>query len=314
MTIEKISDMAAARFIFEESIRRYGHTPEHNAAWFFYSMNPGWSSYAILWNDSTALMAHRAEKAWFVFSEPIAPRAQKTQRIFEFTEWAIRTDKAEKVVLELESGSRRDVMASLPACFRLARLNYSLSWPIMNMRFFDDNMPGGKWKDIRKARNGFYRNHRVEILDGRMADKAPFHAFVDHWSQKRTLRERAFPSLYHTLIDNDFIGLDFLQIVEVDGVLHGMNGGWRIPNSSVYYSAIGLHDYAFPDLGIVVYLADLAAIQQAGHPYANMGGGYKGNLWFKNRFQPESHYKTHIFSIYPKTKGKTRFNAESLSG
>lgn len=156
---------------------------------------------------------------------------------------------------------------------------------------------------MRKTKNKFYKNHSVALLDAKeYEDKKSLHSIVDEWRKKRGGNDRAHLFPYHNFIDLNFKGATEARVFTVDGKACGINAGWMIPNSNIFYGALGIHNYSLPGLGDVLYLEDLDWLKNHGYEEANMGGGESELTNFKNKFRPKSFYKTHIFSVVKSKK------------
>lgn len=281
----------------QKTIEHYGYAPEHNICWYEYSTEPNYSAHVATWPDNTALLTHRKDDEWYIFSEPLAPQEKGADRVVEFISHAFSEFPIKKVWLELREPLRKCVLELLPDSFRANPTNYTLTWPIMNMEAFDPELPGKRWKSIRNARNKFYREHSVLVEDAPAVPKEDLHGIVERWSQLRLARDRAYTHSFHAIIDSGFKGTTTARVLLVDGKPCGINAGWEIPNSDCYYGAIGLHDYSQKDLGLVWYLDDLVLYKRLGYKYVDMAGGEKALTAFKNQFGPEYSYKTFVFSV-----------------
>ena len=289
---------AELRPTVEESIRLYGHAPEHNVWWFEYITEKEQRPFFISWNDGTGLLAHREKTKWYVMSEPISPLERAADLICEFVLEALADQEIEKVVFELETKTRRALLHCLPQTLKARSINYTLTVPVTNMKSLDSSLSGKRWKSIRNARNTFYRENDVCKTDAGAVSKDALHKIVRSWEERRSGRDHSFGARYHALVDNNFKGTRFSRALVVNGIPVGFNAGWEIPNrDGYYYGAVGLHDYSLNDLGALLYLEDLLWIKGAGYVYADMGGGERALTHFKNQFFPEYWYKTHVFSI-----------------
>lgn len=298
--MEIVDDEKLFRLMAEKAIQKFGYAPEHNLEWFFCatepSQQPAWAS----WPDDSGLLIQKEEKAWYVFVNPIMPQDKTIERILEFMNYVFSQPGVEKVWLELESEERSE----LGEAIKNQNLAYSMkraeadTWPVMNMEKFNPDLPGGHFKEIRNARNKFYRERKVEIKNAVDCPAADLKKVVDDWKKDRPASDRAYFRHYYQLIDSRFKCCLSTRVMYVDGVASGFNGGWDIPNADRYfYAAIGLHNYSAKDLGLVLYLEDLIWIKNAGYKKANMGGGFAHLTNFKNQFLPESWYKTMLFSV-----------------
>src|SRR3989338_2549042 len=98
-------------------------------------------------------------------------------------------------------------------------------------------------------------------------------------------------------INENFKGSTEARILIVDEKTCGINAGWMIPNSNRFYGSLGIHDYSISGLGDILYLEDLTWLKTKGYKEADMGCGETSLTNFKNKFRPESFYRTYIFSV-----------------
>jgi hypothetical protein len=296
-------DIVACRPLIEEAINRFGYSPEHNFHWYQYCANEekGEKNVFVGSEIGDGLFTVLKKKSATVFSSPIASRERRVPLLLEYFEAVFEMPNVKKVWLELETSLRKDLLKALPEKFKANRLDYTLTWPLMNLKTFDASLPGGHFKYLRKAKHKFYRSHQVAVVNANtFSDKARLHKIVDDWKDKRPVNERAFPACYHNIIDSSFEGMVEARIFMVDGNPVGINAGWMVPNSNRFYGGVGIHNYAVPDLGSMLYLEDLEFLKSQGYTEADMGGSWHGGLKFKDEFLPESHHKTHIFSVVKK--------------
>ncbi|MBI4120342.1 MAG: GNAT family N-acetyltransferase [Parcubacteria group bacterium] len=296
--MEFFDDPLVYRPLAVKSIKHYGYAPEHNLDWFEYVTAPLQQPVFVHWPDGTALLTGKEEKVWYIFSEPLAPAEKRAQRIVEFLSGALEKPAIGKVVLELESESRKELLHLLPKTLKDLAINYTLIWPIMNMEKFDPELPGSHFKSIRNARNKFYRENNISVAAPDSVSADELHQLVEVWKKTRGGHDRPWFHRYHALIDNKFKGCKTARVMTTDDKAIGLNAGWEIPNSNNrWYGAIGIHNYSIRDLGLMLYLEDLIWIKKAGYKTADMGGGEKALTNFKNQFLPESWYKTFVFSV-----------------
>jgi hypothetical protein len=221
--------------------------------------------------------------------------------LVEYLEEMFKSPEIQKVEFELETPLRREFLKILPAAFRARSINFTLTWPIMNMKTFDLALPGGHYKYLRKEKNRFYREHIVTVRDAKtIEDKVILRRIIDEWRKKRTAPDRAWYGEYYNIIEGNFAGTATARVFFVDDKAVGINAGWMIPNSDRFYGAIGLHNYSVPNLGSMLYLEDLEYLKTHGYGEVDMGGSWHGLLEFKKEFLPESYYKTHVFSVVRK--------------
>lgn len=295
--MEFYTDIAAARPLIEECIQKFGHVAEHNLEYFIHWGVDYDARIFVRFPDGSGLLTFRDGNKWEVFVEPLSTREKKIPMLFAFFEHAFSQTEVKKVKVELRTETRRQLLQSLPPHLRASRINYTLTAPVYDLGLFDPALPGGRYKDLRNARNVFYRDHAVEIVDAHTADKHALHAVVNAWEKNRPPRDRAFPNMFHAFIDDDFRGTSSARVFRVDGRVVGLNAGWRIPNSQAYYTAIGLHDYSVRDMGDMLSLEDLDFLKKAGYHYADFGGSWKSAIAYKLKYGEPELYKSFIFSV-----------------
>lgn len=296
-------DVAAIQPLIEKTIAKFGYSPEHNFYWYKFCSDArkGEKNVFVFTEQGEGLLTVVEKKAILVFSGPMAPPERRVQLLNEYLGEALAMPGVRKVWLELETPLRREFLRALPDQFRANPINYTLTWPIMNLKIFDTALPGGHFKYLRKAKHKFYRMHNVEVVGAKtFKDPKSLHDIVDAWRKKRGGHDRTFDARYHNAIDGNFAGMSEARVFVVDGIAAGINTGWMIPNSNRYYGAIGVHNYAFPDLGLMLYLEDLEFLKVRGYGEADMAGGEAALTAFKNEFLPESYYRTHVFSVVKK--------------
>jgi len=286
----------------EKIINKYGYAPEHNYDWYACQSDKGLDLTFAESNDGAALFTtEEGLQKCSVFSSPIAPPSRRVEVIIEYLENIFKLKKVKKVELELETDLHKSLLQVLPNNFKARRINFTLTWPIYNLTTFDDSLSGGQWKKLRKLNNKFYRDHSIKILDAKtFEDKNSLHNLVDECKKNRVAKDRAYFESYHKFIENNFEGADEARIFIVDGKVCGINAGWKIINSNTFYSAIVLHNYSLQGLGEAIYIDNLIFLKNRGYQHLNIGGGHKEDLVFKNKFHPESFYKTHYFCIIKK--------------
>jgi hypothetical protein len=294
-------DTPHARDLVYKLVEERGRTPEHNADWFLcMAEGDGRKPVLALLDEKRAVLAYDEGDKWTVLEEPLTPTEEVASTLRDFSSELFERGMVKKVVLELKTEVRQELLHELPSTLKAHSINYTMSWPVYDLKAFDSSLPGKKWKSMRNAKNAFYREHRVEVVEARVADQQELHALVDGWGAKRTASNRTYAGRYHAIIDAHFKGFESARAMIVDGKVAGINGGWPFPHKPGYfYASVGLHDYAFKDIGAMLYLEDLAWIKERGYDYADMAGGEDDLNHFKNQFHPAYWYKTHVFSLSP---------------
>ena len=294
------NDIVATRPLIEESIKRFGYAPEHNVDHYIYTNADYKQGVFVHFPDGAGLLARRDVTDWDILSEPVAASGRRVEVLLEFISEALKDASLKKVTVELYTETRRALLAVIPKTLRARRVAFTLQWPVFDLAKFDPLLPGGRYKDLRNARNAFYRDHRVEVRDVREVPKSALVSIVEAWKKNRQARDKAYTKLYRAYIDNAFRGTTHARALVVDGHVAGINAGWKIPNTNTYYAAIGLHDYSFRDLGDMLNLEDLAFLKAAGYTHADFAGGEKALTRYKLKFGEAEIYKSFVFSVVRK--------------
>lgn len=294
--------------LIEKAIQKYGYAPEHN---FFHFRNwQGEGARNFLFQfDKGAVLARQEDEVWYIFSEILAPhgachseRSEESMRVkilSKFLNHCFGDKMAEKVVVEFETNFYKEVLKFLKLSpWRACPVNYSLIWPIFDLAKWDSELSGGEWKKLRYQINLFYRQHKVEIVDGRDCAASDLKKIVEAWRKKRQGSDRSYFYPYENLIDSGFAGVKFCRVFVVDGAPVTITAGWEILNQrGSYYSAVGLHNYSCDYLGEAANADDLSFLKKQGYQWANFGGGEEELTSFKMKFHPCQTYDTHVFSI-----------------
>lgn len=294
-----IADIIANQKQIEAAIKKYGYAPEHN---FFHFMNwqaEGTKNYFFDFGLRGAILARKEDNVWYIFSEILAEPSWGLRIFRDFLDFCFGETGVEKVSVEFETGFRKDVHRLLRnSPYRACPINYSLTWPIFDLKKWDPELKGGEWKKMRYQTNLFYRQHQVQIVDSRECDKNDLKKIVEAWRKRRQGTDRSYFYPYFNLINHDLAGTKFRRTLIVDGIPATITAGWEIPHQpGAYYSAVGLHNYQCDYLGEAANLDDLNFLKQLGYHYANFGGGEKDLTDFKMKFRPQRTYETHVFSI-----------------
>ena len=293
-------NVSIEQFRIEKIIKKYGYAPEHNFWWYQSQADKNEKNVFVEFDDGTGLFTieGKDKKRVTIFSSPIAPPLRRVLIIIEYLQYIFQSSEIKKVKFELETPLFKELIEALPSFIKARAINYTLTWPIYDIKSFNPVLTGKHWKTLRKEKNKFYQNHRVNIVDARTYEnKKALHLIIDQWREKRQGHDRSHFFPYHNFIDGNFIGSAEARVFVVDDKAVGINAGWLIPNSNRFYGALGIHDYSLTDLGDVLYLEDLVWLKMHGYIEADMGGGEDALTYFKSKFLPKSFYKTHIFSV-----------------
>jgi len=285
----------------ESSIKKFGHTSDHNLDWWACSIiSPDGVPVFVEWPDGSGLLTHRYPDKWRIWSDPLSHEADMAKRIEEF---ALETFK-DKKIKELWCDDVSDKIypkLKNTAGVKSNDIFYSLMWPVLDMDKYDPNLPGGHFKEIRNSRSKFYREHKAEVLNADDFTSDSLIKIVNDWLKEVTKKQKedVYDLRYRLVIKNGFKGFSTARVMVVDDRPVGFNAGYEVPNHiGRFTSVIGLHDYSVKDLGTVLYLEDLNWVKNAGYKEFDLQGTeYDWELKVKTQYGAVIERKTDTFSI-----------------
>lgn len=293
----------------EKAIGTYGYAAEHNFYWYlacggeYESSKPApvkkEKNVFVRFKEGFGLLTKEDKgNVYTVFSEPLAPRDLRAAILKEYVLHAFEQKSAKKVMFELQSESREELLAVLPPEVRARRPSsaYTLISPVVNIETFDFSLSGKRNKLLRHTKNKFFRDHTVTIKDAKEVDRRDLCAIVDRWKQFRRAEGHAACERYYNIIGFGFKGAERAVAFIIDGRPVGFAAGWPIPNSTFYYLGVVLHDYSLPPVGVLLYVESLEWLRTTAYTHVDLGGGDKPITAFKNQFWPESWYTSYVFS------------------
>jgi hypothetical protein len=297
--VREIYDMVKNKKKINNSIRKYGCFAEHN---FLHYLNCETSEYKNVFfdhgNKGIMMQVGKKTNIWNLFPCGIlAPDSEKLDLLLETAEYVLKTKKAKKFTVEVPEDLRKAVLRKMHNGMRASTYTTILYWPVYNMDSWDPKLRGSKMKKLRNIRNRFLKRHRVRVAHSKNVPKQKLAEIFHSWLKKRSVNDSVDKEYYLNLISNNFRGADIAKTIYVDNRPATITAGWKIPNSSNYYSAVGMVDYSYPGLGEMANIDDLSRLKREGFEYVDFGGSDQVLLRFKKKFRPERIYKTYEFSI-----------------
>ena len=213
----------------EACIRNFGWAPEHHAVWYGCCGNmfrpqadqkEQKKDVAVFFDRGYGLLTKQHYGATFhteVFSEPLAPIDARPAIMHQYAIYALETLGAKKVIFELCTETRDDFLRSLPSRLKARAPAYTMTWPVVNLDVFDLGLPGKHFRNLRNAKNKFYREHSVLLEDAKNMDGGDLHAIVEHWRISRKGKDRTSYQKYHNIIEVNFEGCEDASLLRVDG-------------------------------------------------------------------------------------------------
>ena len=298
-----IGDIGGSKKEITGCIKKHGFVREHNY-WFFYNQQNNYAKvFFFKFKDSGILSIRYKSGIWELIGDVLAPEKKRLELFNNFLYYALFTKKDKKVFLFIPEKFYNIVNAMLEKSdkYRITSAPTIYYTPIFNMKKWDEELKGNKWKKLRNIKNKFLKSYNVKFNSSKELDKKKLIDVVHSWRKKRSKIEKTYyTQMYLNFIKNDFEGTDMARTVVVNGEPCCITAGWKIPNSNNYYSAIGLYNYRYGGLGEVANIDDLTQIKKSGSKYADFGDSTESLLQFKKKFGPESFYRTYWFHIVRK--------------
>ena len=300
--LKVVYDVVKHQKKIKKSIKKYGYFAEHNYLHYLYNQTE-WNRNIFFDYDNDKILLTQFDeknKVWSLFPNSIlAPESERLELLLETTNYILKKQKAKKFVVEVSEDVRKEILNKFKIRngFRVCNSTDILYWPMYNMDLWDLKLRGSKWKKLRNIRNGFYKRNKVRIKNSKDIPKEELKKILLNWLKKRHSRDRVDKDYFFNLIDNNFEGVYMAKTMYINDKPCTITAGWKIPNSDNYYSAIGILDYSYPELGEIANIDDLNRLKIEGFDYVDFGGSDKVLLYFKKKFRPEKIYKTYIFSI-----------------
>ena len=281
-------------------IKKYGSVREHNY-WFFYNQQNDYAKvYFFKFNDRGLLSVRYKSGLWEIIGEILAPENERLESFKNFLNYVLMGKKDKKVFVFVPEKFYNDINNILKksSTYRMTNRADIYYTPVFNLKKWDENLEGSKWKKLRNVKKQFLKLHNVEIIPSREIEKEKLNNVVHRWRKNRPKIERNYyTEMYLNFIKNDFEGTDIARSVVVDGEVCTITSGWNIPNSQNYYSAIGLYNYKHNGLGEIANIDDLIQVKKRNFLFADFGDSTESLLQFKKKFGPEYFYKTYWFHI-----------------
>lgn len=280
------------------SIQKYGWTSDHNLDWFIDATEIDKKPAFIEFEENAGLLIHFNDNSYSIWSDPLCPRNQCADLISFFSKEILEKSK-EIWCTDVSEGIRAKLLEN--GRFHIGEVYYSLFWPVLNMEKYNPELLGGNFKEIRNAKNKFYREHRVEVLAADGIEKSKLHKIVEDWKKELERRNETdiYDLKYHLAVENNFKGFKTARVLVVDGMPVGINAGYEVPNQPGRFAGIiGIHNYSASDLGSMLWLEDLDWVKNIGYIEFDMQGSEDdGGLKLKLRMGAVIERKTETFCI-----------------
>lgn len=301
--MEFYTNIEAERSWIENSIKKFGHTSDHNLDWFLISAyKEGGEPIFVKFDDNSGLLTHKYFDEWNIWSDPLSDKNSAVDKIVEFVSAVLGAQVKEVLCVDVSENIRNKIMNN--KSLGVGEVEYSLFWPVLDMNKYNPSLPGRHFKEIRNARNKFYLEHKVEVVNTSKVNKADLLKIIDSWQHTLTKKDKEdiediYDLKYRRAVANNFKGFLTSRVLLVNGKPVGFNAGYEVVNNQKRFAGvIGIHDYSLNDLGTILWLEDLDWIKNTGYEELDMQGSEDGGgLKLKLRFGAVIERKTETFPI-----------------
>jgi len=284
------------------AIKKFGSQPEHHFPHFLNMEDKGKTKCMFFhFDDETGFMVHKHKTGlWEFLVEPLAPKEKRLKVAAEVLDYVLNLPDTYKALVEFTPELRKALIKFNNEDrnkWIIRRPCYIYHWPVYDLKEWDPELKGKKWKKLRHKINLLKRDNDVKVVDSRTVDKKELMRIFDEWSEKRNDDDFIEHAHYHNAIENGFKGYDFARTVVVNNVPRTITAGWQIGDTGYYYSSFGVSDYSMEGLGEYSNYDDLTHLKNSGMKFADFGGSDKALLEFKMKFRPCKIYKTFLFYV-----------------
>jgi len=312
--------------MIQSVIDKNGFAPEHNYLYLCSHDSKKSKPYFVSFGDDKGLFCTEwDDKEWQIVSEIIAPKEERWILLQRFLKYLFENETCSKILVEFYPESRKNILRNIEDLtidkgvhkgkLVAGKITHKFTTPILSFRKWNPELAGSNFSNLRKCKNRYHRNFKIEILRGDEAKTIPYNLYeslVHAWRKNRKCTDRAYYDEYLHFFKNGFQGSDAHIVLKIDGKLCGVASAWIVPNTNgktVYYS-INLHDYSIPELGDFLTITFLDELKLEGYEHLDFGSSDEKLLAYKKKFGIESQYETVVFYIRPETKEK-RENKEN---
>lgn len=288
----------------EHCLKKFGWTSDHNLDWFIdsdASREEGRRRFAEF-SDGSGLLASQYQNEWRIWSDPLTAKEKMAERIVEFSRQVLGGN-INKVWCDYVTDFIRPQLLNKNHGLVISEIDFSLIYLVLDMNQYDPVLPGHFFKEIRNAKNKFYREHKVKVLDAKTVSEKDLYRIIDAWKEvafEKQGKEYVCENWYQKAVQNGFRGFTSVRVIEVDGRLVGINGGYEVINRpGCFAGIIGLHDYSYRDLGTILWLEDLEWAKNRGYREFDMQGWEENDpaMKFEMRLGGKIDRRTDTFAI-----------------
>lgn len=298
--------------LIRDVIDANGYAPEHNYFELLSYESKDSKPLFVYFGERKGLFAVDYEDVWQVLSEIMAPKNERAELFIMFAEHLFKSKNVKKIMVEFPFELRKEISRKIreknkvlidPAEKRLIVGDVVEHYytPIISLAHWDPALNGPDFSKLRKAKNRFFRTHKVEIIKNGDIANVPvkdIREMILSWAKNRKAKDRAAYDSYLSFINNGCKGSVVSLLIKIDDKVRGLASASLIPNSqkTVYYN-INLHDYSLPELGDFLTVLFFDELKASGYEFLNFGSSDKKLLQYKKKFNPVSKYDSALFYV-----------------
>lgn len=303
--------------LIERVIAKNGFASEHNYDYFVSYTSKKMTPFFIYFGEDKGLFSIKwDDNSYQIISEIMAPVNERCELALLFVNYVFKNADTKKVFVEFPLSLRKELLKAISNENKLSKpqsnseksnivignILHHLYTPIIELSQWDTELVGSDFSKLRKAKNRFFRNFKVELLKGDEILSVPvsdFEKLVGDWKKNRKCNDTAYYEDYLNFFRNKFNGSACHIALKLNGVLCAVAAAWSVPNTDnecVYY-AINLHNYTVSELGDFLTVLFLDELKLRGFKYLDFGSSDEKLLAYKKKFKPVSQYEVVCFYI-----------------
>jgi len=298
--------------LISSAINMNGFAPEHNYDYLISCQtDESKGIFADFGDNSGLFILYWDDDIWQVVSEIIAPEEDRAKIFLELARFLFKEKKCKKILVEFAPKLKKELLDKIkidqdgkledPKILIGANIAKYFT-PIIPLKDWDENLTGPDVSKLRKAKNRFYRNFKVEIIrDEEVLDASieELSRLVDSWKKYRKSNDRAYHEPYMNFFQNKFRGSCCNMILRLNGALVGVASALLVPNSDnkTVYFGVNLHDYSVPELGDFLTVLFFEELKKKGYEFIDFGSSDEKLLNYKRKFKPAAYYEIDCFYV-----------------
>ena len=291
----------ATKKLINDAININGYASEHNYDEFVsYAGKDSKPVYADFGNNKGILAIDYGD-VWSVYSEIIAPEEERSSMFIEFALFLFNKN-VKKIMIECSFEFRKELLAKTKGFDKIIIGNVVEHYftPIISLDQWDPMLIGSDFSNLRKVKNRFFRNFKVEIVmnhDIKNQSIDEIKSMILAWKKNRKAKDRALHDSYINFAANGYKA-NITLLLKLNGVVKGLASAIVVPNNpdTVYFN-INLHDYSIPELGDFLTVIFFDKLKSEGYRFINFGSSDENLLKYKKKFNPIKVYDSAFFYV-----------------